>query len=78
MRIIQVAKTVAAGRAGRMPPVILLAGDPQARTKGKEAGADEALATPPSYGELQAAVIRTLSRPAAIASRPGEEAPPED
>jgi uncharacterized protein (TIGR02266 family) len=47
-------------------PVILLAGDPRVRADGKAAGADEALSTPPSYHDLQAAVIRTLSRPAAV------------
>jgi len=47
-------------------PVILLAGDPRVRQAGKTGGADEALATPPSYHELQAAVIRTLSRPAIV------------
>jgi uncharacterized protein (TIGR02266 family) len=47
-------------------PVIILAGHPDARAQGKAAGADEALATPPSYNDLQAAVIRTLSRPAAV------------
>src|SRR4051794_7893351 len=44
-------------------PVILLAGHADTRAQGKAAGADEALATPPSYQDLQAAVIRTLSRP---------------
>jgi uncharacterized protein (TIGR02266 family) len=52
-------------------PVILLAGDAQARAQGKAAGADEALATPPSYHDLQQAVIRTLSRPAAVAADAG-------
>ena len=47
-------------------PVILLAGHADTRAQGKAAGADEALATPPSYQDLQAAVIRTLSRPAAV------------
>ena len=47
-------------------PVIILAGRPDVRAHGKSAGADEALATPPSYNDLQAAVIRTLSRPAAV------------
>lgn len=51
-------------------PVILLAGDPRLRSDGKAAGADEALATPPSYHDLQAAVIRTLSRPAAAVVTP--------
>ena len=49
--------------AGQSTPVILLAGDQQRRADGMAAGADEALATPPSYHDLQAAVIRTLSRP---------------
>jgi DNA-binding response OmpR family regulator len=44
-------------------PVILLAGSADLRAQGKAAGADEALATPPSFQELQAAVIKTLSRP---------------
>ncbi len=45
-------------------PIILMAGDPDLRARGKAAGADEALATPPSFQDLQAAVIQTLSRPA--------------
>lgn len=49
-------------------PVILLANNPKVRAAGKEAGADEALATPPSYADLQSAIIRMLSRPAAVAS----------
>ncbi len=65
-------RTIAAARkqssANSPIPVILLAGDAHARELGKHAGADEALATPPSYHELQAAVIRMLSRPAAFAS----------
>jgi uncharacterized protein (TIGR02266 family) len=73
MHVIEVAKTPKGPEGGRTPPVILLAGDPQARALGKEAGADEALATPPSYYDLHAAVIRTLSRPAAIASHSDEE-----
>jgi type IV pilus assembly protein PilZ len=64
-------KTIAACRAHdaatqHSTPVILLAGHPDARAMGRAAGADEALATPPSYQDLQAAVIRTLSRPAAV------------
>ncbi len=67
-------RTIAASRAHaeksqHRTPVILLAGDPQKRAAGKAAGADEALATPPSYHDLQAAVIRTLSRPAAVAAQ---------
>ncbi|MFI5290525.1 MAG: TIGR02266 family protein [Polyangia bacterium] len=65
MRVIEAARA----SQDRRPPVILLAGDPQARTLGKNAGADESLATPPSYHDLQAAVIRTLSRPEAVASQ---------
>jgi type IV pilus assembly protein PilZ len=76
MRVIQIARSLATKQPGhKTPPVILLAGDPSARARGKQAGADEALATPPSYGELQAAVIRTLSRPSAVASESSEEAP---
>jgi type IV pilus assembly protein PilZ len=67
MKVIETAKSPAAAAAGRNPPVILLAGDPAARTKGKQAGADEALATPPSFHDLQAAVVRMLSRPSVVA-----------
>jgi uncharacterized protein (TIGR02266 family) len=64
-------RTIATARAHAQAtqhriPVILLAGDANKRSDGKTAGADEALATPPSYHDLQAAVIRTLSRPAAV------------
>jgi type IV pilus assembly protein PilZ len=64
-------KTILAAKAreaatSHTTPVILLAGNPDLRARGKAAGADEALATPPSYNDLQAAVIRTLSRPAAV------------
>ncbi len=55
-----------AAKQAHATPVIILAGDHRVRAAGKAAGADEALATPPSYHELQAAVIRTLSRPAAV------------
>jgi len=65
LRCIRAAKTHAAARA-HTTPVVLLAGDARVRGAGKAAGADEALATPPSYHELQAAVIRMLSRPAAV------------
>lgn len=65
LRCIRSAKAHAAAQE-HSTPVILLAGDHRVRAAGKTAGADEALATPPSYHELQAAVIRTLSRPAAV------------
>jgi uncharacterized protein (TIGR02266 family) len=65
LRCIRAAKQRAADLA-HPTPVILLAGDHRVRNAGKTSGADEALATPPSYHELQAAVIRTLSRPAAV------------
>lgn len=65
MRVIEAARAT----QDKRPPVILLAGDPQARAHGKSAGADESLATPPSYHDLQAAVIRTLSRPETVASQ---------
>jgi uncharacterized protein (TIGR02266 family) len=51
----------------RGTPVILLAGDLRTRELAKQAGADEVLETPPSFAALQAAVIRTLSRPAKVA-----------
>jgi uncharacterized protein (TIGR02266 family) len=47
-------------------PVILLAADLRARELGRLAGADEILEAPPSFQALQAAVIRTLSRPAQV------------
>jgi uncharacterized protein (TIGR02266 family) len=50
----------------RMLPVILLAGDLRARELAKQAGADEVLEAPPSFAALQAAVIRTLSRPSKV------------
>jgi len=64
-------KTVLAAKARdaamqHSTPVIILAGNADVRAQGKAAGADEALATPPSFQELQAAVIKTLSRPAAV------------
>jgi uncharacterized protein (TIGR02266 family) len=64
-------KTIRAAKArstatAHSTPVIILAGSAEARANGKAAGADEALPTPPSFQDLQAAVIRTLSRPAAV------------
>ena len=67
MRIITAAKE-REQKSGQVTPIIILAADAQRRATGKAAGADEALQTPPSYHDLQGAVIRTLSRPAAIAS----------
>jgi uncharacterized protein (TIGR02266 family) len=65
LRCIRAAKERAKAQA-HSTPVILLAGDLRARQAGKTSGADEALATPPSYHDLQAAVIRMLSRPASV------------
>jgi uncharacterized protein (TIGR02266 family) len=65
LRCVRAAKERAASKA-HTTPVIVLAGDHRVRGAGKTSGADEALATPPSYHELQAAVIRMLSRPAAV------------
>jgi type IV pilus assembly protein PilZ len=65
LRCIRAAKERAQSQS-HPTPVILLAGDHRVRQAGKTSGADEALATPPSYHELQAAVVRTLSRPAAV------------
>jgi uncharacterized protein (TIGR02266 family) len=64
-------KTILAAKArdaaiNHSTPVIILAGSAEARAQGKAAGADESLATPPSFQELQAAVIKTLSRPSAV------------
>lgn len=65
LRCIRAAKERALSQS-HPTPVILLAGDHRVRQAGKTSGADEALATPPSYHELQAAVIRMLSRPASV------------
>lgn len=65
LRCIRAAKERALSQS-HPTPVILLAGDTRVRQAGRTSGADEALATPPSYHELQAAVIRMLSRPAAV------------
>jgi uncharacterized protein (TIGR02266 family) len=61
--------TIAATKArssSKPTPVIALGSRLQAREAGLAEGADETLATPPSFRELQAAVVRTLSRPAAV------------
>jgi uncharacterized protein (TIGR02266 family) len=68
LRAIEITKQKST-REASSPPIILLAGDATVRERGQKAGADEALATPPSFHALQAAVIRTLSRPAAVSSR---------
>jgi uncharacterized protein (TIGR02266 family) len=65
LRCIRAAKERALSQS-HPTPVILLAGDARVRAAGKTSGADEGLATPPSYHELQAAVIRMLSRPASV------------
>jgi uncharacterized protein (TIGR02266 family) len=57
------------GDAGATP-VILLAGDLRTRELGKQAGADEVLEAPPSFATLQAAIVRTLSRPAKVEGKP--------
>jgi len=51
---------------GSATPVILLAGDLRTRELGKQAGADEVLEAPPSFAALQAAIVRTLSRPTKV------------
>ncbi|MEO6954502.1 MAG: TIGR02266 family protein [Polyangia bacterium] len=60
------ARTVEQLRRVSAAPVILLSSDLGARELGRSDGADEVLETPPSFQALQAAVIRTLSRPAKI------------
>ena len=61
------------GQGGAATPVILLAPDLRSRELGKLAGADEVLEAPASFAALQAAVIRTLSRPAAVAEDLAED-----
>jgi uncharacterized protein (TIGR02266 family) len=51
-------------------PIIFLAADLRARELAREAGAAEVLESPPSFATLQAAVIRTLSRPSVDKSPP--------
>ncbi len=53
-------------------PVILLAGDLRTRELGRLAGAEEVLETPPSFVALQAAVMRTLSRPTKVEAKEDE------
>ncbi len=59
-------------------PVILMAQHQRVRTQGKEAGADEALQTPPSYADLQGAIIRALVRPASVQPSQRPERDDED
>lgn len=47
-------------------PIIFLAADLRTRELARAAGAEEVLEAPPSFAALQAAVIRTLSRPTRI------------
>lgn len=44
-------------------PVIALASTKKTRERAMAAGADEVVGNPPPFGELQAALLRTLSRP---------------
>lgn len=59
-------------------PVILMAQNPKIRALGKEQGADEALQTPPSYADLQGAIIRALVRPASVSPPQSQERDDED
>lgn len=48
-------------------PILVLATHERDRLRGVSLGADEALANPPPYDELQAAVVHVLSRPQVVA-----------
>ena len=50
-------------------PVIVMSGIDEVRSKAKESGANEVLANPPAFGDLHAAVMRALGRPAAVNSK---------
>ncbi len=63
MRTIKAAKAAVRASQSTTPPVIILAGDAKTRQAGIQAGADFALATPPSSQDLRGAVIGTLCRP---------------
>jgi uncharacterized protein (TIGR02266 family) len=62
----EVALLSAKDRAEHSVPVIAIARDEEIRLRGGTLGADEALPSPPAFGSLQQAVIRCLSRPAAV------------
>lgn len=50
----------------RSIPIIALAQNDADRRRAASLGADETVPSPPTFGDLQAAVIRTLSRPSAV------------
>lgn len=58
--------------SGRPLPVIATAHQPKDRARAQELGADEVLANPPSFPDLQAAVVRTLGRPAGMKRSGGD------
>lgn len=57
---------IAKSLAGRPLPVIATAREEDARVRARDLGADEALPNPPSFPDLQSAVVRTLGRPSRI------------
>ena len=59
-------------------PIIVMAQNPKVRAQGKEEGADEALQTPPSYADLQGAIVRALIRPASVSPSERPERDDED
>jgi uncharacterized protein (TIGR02266 family) len=56
----------ARGRPEHALPVIALGAREPTRERGRMMGADETIASPPVFGELQAAAIHCLAKPAAI------------
>jgi DNA-binding response OmpR family regulator len=53
-------------KARAQTPVIAVAISDQEREIARHCGADETLSAPPSFNDLQAAVIRTLARPVRV------------
>jgi uncharacterized protein (TIGR02266 family) len=50
-------------------PIVVMTGIEETRDRVKTAGASEIISNPPAFGELQAAVMRALGRPSAVASK---------
>lgn len=57
---------LAKASTGRPIPVIATARHEENRARAREFGADELLGNPPSFPELQAAIVRALSRPSKV------------
>ena len=50
-------------------PIVVMSSFEETRERAKDAGASEILPNPPSFGELQAAVMRALGKPSAVATK---------